>query len=424
MTQTTTIDTEAENLSNHTPMMQQYLRIKAQHPNTLVFYRMGDFYEMFFDDAKKAAQLLDITLTKRGQSAGAPIAMAGVPHHAVESYIVKLLRCGESVALCEQIGDPATSKGPVERKVVRIITPGTVTDEALLEERKDNLLVAVHALMPPRQQNLVYGIASLDVSSGRFIVLQVHTEEALLSELARLNPAELLFNEEWSLPASLKQRSGLCRRPPWHFDYSSARAALLAQFQVLDLQGFACEHLTVAIASAGALLHYVQDTQKSALPHIHSLCTENRSDSVELDAASRRHLELDYHPSGQLQYTLLGVLDKTATAMGSRCLRRWLNRPLRDQDRLKQRYACIASLLQANTYQTLQALLRQVGDIERISTRIALKTARPRDLIVLRDSLAMLPQLRQSLIATEQPALIQFHQTPNISLNAQPKMKI
>ncbi|MFZ2724686.1 MAG: DNA mismatch repair protein MutS [Methylococcaceae bacterium] len=401
---------DLENTASHTPMMQQYLRIKADYPDTLVFYRMGDFYEMFFEDAKKAAQLLDITLTKRGNSAGAPIAMAGVPYHAVEGYIAKLLRLGQSVALCEQIGDPATSKGPVERKVVRVITPGTVTDEALLEERKDNLLVAIHAFLPPRQSQVIYGIASLDVTSGRFMVQQVHSEEALLSELARLNPAELLFNEEWTLPTSLKSRSGLCRRPPWHFDYASARAILLEQFQVLDLQGFACEHLTVAIASAGALLKYVQDTQKSALPHIQSLRTENRSDSIELDAASRRHLELDYHPSGQLQYTLFGVLDKTATAMGSRCLRRWLNRPLRDQAQLKQRYDCIASLLNDKLYQTLQNELRQIGDIERISTRIALKTARPRDLIVLRDSLACLPQLRQTIATSEQVALIQFNE--------------
>lgn len=405
--------TEIDHLAAHTPMMQQYLRIKAEHPNTLVFYRMGDFYELFFDDAKKAAQLLDITLTKRGQSAGVPIAMAGVPHHAADSYIAKLLRYGESVALCEQIGDAATSKGPVERQVVRIITPGTVTDDALLEERKDNLLVAIHALTPPRQSLIIYGIASLDVASGRFIVLQVHSEDALLSEIARLNPAELVFSEEWHLPASLKQHGGLCRRAPWHFDYASARARLLTQFQVLDLQGFACEQLSVAITAAGALLHYVQETQKSALPHIHSLRTEQRGDSIELDAASRRHLELDYHPSGQLQYTLLGVLDKTVTAMGSRCLRRWLNRPLRDQAQLQQRYAAIASLLNHNAYQAVQNQLHQVGDIERISTRIALKTARPRDLCVLRDTLASLPELRRILAASEHAALIQF--TDNIS---------
>ncbi len=308
----------------HTPMMQQYLRIKADHPDTLVFYRMGDFYELFFDDAKKASQLLDITLTSRGQSAGLPIAMAGIPYHAAEAYLAKLLRNGESVAICEQIGDPATSKGPVERKVVRVVTPGTVTDEALLEDRKDNLLVALCSL------NHQHGIASLDLTSGRFVLQQLSTEDQLLSEIGRLNPAELLFSEDWPLPSALKQRSGLCRRPPWHFEPESARQLVLKQFNTHDLKGFGCENLPAAIAAAGALLQYVKDTQQSALPHIQGIRIESSDDSILLDAASRRNLELDTHPSGQMQYTLFGVLDKTATAMGSRCLRRWVNRPLRD----------------------------------------------------------------------------------------------
>ena len=383
-------------------MMQQYLRIKADHPDTLLFYRMGDFYELFFDDAKLASQLLDITLTSRGQSAGLPIPMAGIPYHSAEGYLAKLLKKGVSVAICEQIGNPATTKGPVERKVVRIVTPGTVTDEALLDDRKDNLLVAISSVANNDQQ---YGIASLDLTSGRFILQQVDSKDQLLSELGRLNPAELLFSEDWQLPTSLQARSGLCRRLPWHFDPESARQRILQQFNTLDLKGFGCESLSAAIAAAGALLLYVKETQQTALPHIQGICTENSDDSILLDASSRRNLELDYHPSGQLQYTLFGVLDKTSTTMGSRCLRRWINRPLRDAERLNDRYAGIENLLNDSLYQTLQNQLRQVGDIERISSRIALKSARPRDLLVLRSSLAVLPELQQSLATSNNPQL-------------------
>lgn len=386
----------------HTPMMRQYLRIKSNHPDTLVFYRMGDFYELFFDDAKKAAQLLDITLTSRGHSAGMPIAMAGIPYHAAEGYIARLLRQGESVAICEQIGDPATSKGPVERKVVRIVTPGTVTDEALLEDRKDNLLIAVCVL------NQQHGIATLDLTSGRFILQQIESEDQLLNEIGRLNPAELLFSEDWAVPAAIKQRSGLCRRPPWHFETESARQRVLKQFNAHDLKGFGCEHMPSAVAAAGALLQYVKDTQQSALPHIQGIRIENSDDSIVLDAASRRNLELDTHPSGQLQYTLFGVLDKTATAMGSRCLRRWINRPLRDHALLNDRYACVETLLNGQLYREVQTQLRQVGDIERISSRIALKSARPRDLLVLRNTLAVLPALQQVLAASDNAQLTQL----------------
>ena len=388
----------------HTPMMQQYLRIKSDHPDTLLFYRMGDFYELFFDDAKKASQLLDITLTSRGQSAGLPIPMAGIPYHAAEGYLARLLRNGESIAICEQIGDPATSKGPVERKVVRIVTPGTVTDEALLEDRKDNLLVAVCSF-PSSSPGTQQGIASLDLTSGRFVLQQVESEDQLLSELGRLNPAELLVSEDWPLPSNLQQRSGLCRRPPWHFEPESARQTILKQFNTLDLKGFGCDNLHAAIAAAGALLHYVKDTQQSALPHIQDIRTESSDDSILLDAASRRNLELDYHPSGQQQYTLFGVLDKTATAMGSRCLRRWINRPLRDHHLLNNRYACVDTLLTGNLYKDVQTHLRQVGDIERISSRIALKSARPRDLLVLRNTLAALPALQQTLATSDNPQL-------------------
>jgi DNA mismatch repair protein MutS len=383
----------------HTPMMQQYLRIKAQHPDTLLFYRMGDFYELFFDDAKKAAQLLDITLTARGQSNGFPIPMAGVPYHAAENYLARLLKLGESIAICEQIGDPATAKGPVERKVVRIVTPATVTDEALLEERRDNFLVAVSWLKS------TYGIACLDVTSGRFTLLEVQTTEQLFSEIERLNPAELLLSEESSDLAAFKNLSGLTKRPPWHFDYESAKQRLLQQFNVHDLKGYGCEQMLAGIAAAGCLLHYLKDTQQSALPHIQGITVENTSDALVLDAASRRNLELDRHPSGQIQYTLSGVLDKTTTAMGSRCLRRWINRPLRDHNILNKRYSCVESLLNQQLYQQIQDTLRHTGDIERISSRVALKSARPRDLVVLRHTLSVLPTLQEQIFSSENPQL-------------------
>ncbi len=383
--------------NQHTPMMQQYLRIKSQHPETLLFYRMGDFYELFFEDAKKAAELLDITLTSRGKSAGQPIPMAGLPYHAAEGYLARLIKQGESIAICEQIGDPATSKGPVERKVVRIVTPGTVTDEALLEDRKDNFLVAIFASL---QTN---GIACLDLSSGRFVLQEVKSEEQLLSELERLNPAELLTIEDFILPEQLKNYKGLSKRPPWHFEQESSTQLILKQFNILSLSGFGCEHLTSAICAAGCLLQYVKDTQQSALPHIQGISIEHVDDTIALDASSRRNLELDSHPSGQLQYTLFGVLDKTSTAMGSRCLRRWINRPLRSQIILKGRYSCINSFLHQQLYQQIQTNLRQVGDIERISSRIALKSARPRDLIVLRNTLEVLPQLQKQLKNTDNP---------------------
>ena len=387
--------TNKNSTNPHTPMMQQYLRIKSQHPDTLVFYRMGDFYELFFDDARKASELLDITLTARGKSNGEPIPMAGLPYHAAEGYVARLIKQGESIVFCEQVGDPATSKGPVERKVMRTITPGTVTDEALLEDRKDNFLVSISI------SSNTYGIACLDLTSGKFVLQEVKSEEQLLSEIERLNPAELLFSEDLLLPNALKQLSGLCKRPPWHFELESATQLILKQFKIHDLGGFGCQHLSIAICAAGCLLQYVKDTQQSALPHIQGISVEHTDDSIALDASSRKNLELDSHPSGQLKYTLFGVLDKSSTAMGSRCLRRWINRPLRSHIVLKGRYACISSFLQDQLYEGIQESLRQVGDIERISSRIALKSARPRDLIVLRNTLAILPTLQNQLADTD-----------------------
>lgn len=375
----------------HTPMMVQYHRIKGQHPDTLLFYRMGDFYELFFDDAKKAAHLLDITLTSRGSSAGNPIPMAGIPYHAADNYLAKLLRAGESVAICEQIGDPATSKGPVEREVVRIITPGTLTEDSFLDDSRDHLLVAIH------QQDDTLAIASLVLSSGQLRVETLDQSRDLASIIARLQPAECLVNEQMPLPQALKSRTGVTVRPPWHFDSASARQLLLNQFKIHDLNGFGLENLPLATGAIGCLLQYVKETQKQALPHLQGITVENSDTHISLDAASRRNLELDQHPSGDLRYTLFGVLNNTQTAMGSRHLRRWINLPLRCKTTLQHRYQAISSLLEASHYDALQHPLKKVGDIERISTRIALKSARPRDLITLRNTLAVLPEIQQLL---------------------------
>ena len=383
-------------LDAHTPMMRQYWRIKAQHPNRLLFYRMGDFYELFYEDAQKAARLIDLTLTKRGQSAGAPIPMAGIPYHAADNYIARLLKCGESIAICEQIGD-AASKGPMERQVVRIITPGTVTDEALLEERRDNWLAALYT------ENTRHGLAFLDVASGRFFVQETGDLGEALGEIERYAPAELLCREDTPLPAVLQHRMGFTRLPPWHFEPESARERLLKQFQTHDLHGFGVEGLFAAIGAAGALLYYVETTQRQALPYLRGLRVERRDEILLLDAASRRHLEIEQHPSGLTRHSLLGVLDETVTAMGSRCLRRWLQRPLRDPALLTRRFDALDALRQQRATDDLRDALRPIGDIERIGARIGLRTARPRDLVVLRDTLAALPRLRARLHTLDAP---------------------
>jgi len=380
-------------------MMQQYLRIKADYPHMLVFYRMGDFYELFYEDAEKAARLLDITLTARGKSAGQPIPMAGIPYHAAENYLARLIRQGESVAICEQVGDPAKSKGPVERKVVRIVTPGTVTDEALLEERQDNLLAALW------EGDGRYGLACLDLGSGRFSVQEADGVEALAGELERLKPAELLLEEDWPLPPGAPEIRGITRRPAWHFDLDSARQQLIRQFGTQDLSGFGVEDMDLALMAAGALLHYVKETQQAALPHITALRVESRDQALVIDAATRRNLELDQAQSGHKRHSLAGLLDQTATAMGSRLLRRWINRPLRDQAAIAARHDAIAAFLEQDRLDELQGTLRGVGDIERILARVALKTARPRDLATLRDSLARLPELQQALAGLESPLI-------------------
>ncbi|MDN4147599.1 DNA mismatch repair protein MutS [Pseudomonas tohonis] len=392
---------EAHNneLSDHTPMMQQYWRLKNQHPDQLMFYRMGDFYEIFYEDAKKAAKLLDITLTARGQSAGKSIPMAGIPFHSVEGYLAKLVKLGESVVICEQIGDPATSKGPVERQVVRIITPGTISDEALLDERRDNLIGAVLG------DERLFGLAVLDITSGRFSVQEIKGWENLLAELERMNPAELLIPDDWPQGLPAEKRRGVRRRAPWDFDRDSARKSLCQQFGVQDLKGFGCENLTLAIGAAGCLLGYAKETQRTALPHLRSLRHDRLDDTVILDGASRRNLELDINLAGGRDNTLQSVVDRCQTAMGSRLLSRWLNRPLRDRAVLEARQDSISCLLERFRFEGLQPQLKEIGDVERFLARIGLRNARPRDLARLRDALAALPELQQAMTGLEAPHL-------------------
>lgn len=385
---------------SHTPMMQQYLRLKAEHPDILLFYRMGDFYELFYDDAKRASQLLEISLTKRGASAGEPIPMAGVPYHAVESYLAKLVQLGESVAICEQIGDPALSKGPVERKVVRIVTPGTISDEALLQERHDNLLAAI--VQGPRG----FGYATLDISSGRFRLTEPGDTETMAAELQRTNPAELLYPEDFQAMSLIDQRRGLRRRPLWEFEIDTARQQLNLQFGTRDLNGFGVENAHLGLSAAGCLLQYVKDTQRTTLPHIRSLSMERQQDSIIMDAATRRNLEITQNLAGGTENTLAAVLDKTVTPMGSRMLKRWLHMPLRDARIINQRQASIAEL--QNLSETLQPVLRQVGDLERILARLALRTARPRDLARMRHAFQQLPELNQLLAEVESEQLKQL----------------
>jgi DNA mismatch repair protein MutS len=392
---------QADPNSNHTPVMQQYLRVKAQHPDTLLFYRMGDFYELFYDDARRAAALLDITLTTRGQSAGQPIPMAGVPVHAVESYLARLVRKGECVAICEQLGDPAKAKGPLERQVVRVVTPGTVTEAALLDERRETLLAAL------ARDAERFGLAWLDLAAGRFTLLQAEGAHALAAELERLKPAELLVPEEARPQAAALARNGTAvrMRPPWHFELASASRLLTDQLGTLDLKGFGVDELPLALAAAGALLQYVRDTQRSALPHIRALAVEERSEALILDAATRRNLELDASLTGHPEATLFAIIDRCTTAMGTRELRRWLNRPLRDAALLRTRYQALATLIDQRRFDVLGERLRAVGDIERVLARIALRSARPRDLAQLRTALGALPVLRRELAALDSPLL-------------------
>jgi DNA mismatch repair protein MutS len=384
--------------SPHTPMMQQYLRIKAEHPDTLMFYRMGDFYELFHEDARRAAELLDIALTTRGQSAGEPIAMAGVPVHAVEGYLARLLALGESVAICEQIGDPATSRGPVERKVTRVVTPGTVTDEALLDEHRETVLIAL------LRQGRDVGLAGLELAAGRFFCAQMDGDEALDAELERLQPAEVLMVNSDPMPARLARHPGVRRLEPWSFRRDAAERVLREHFAVGDLAGFGLDGAPLGVRAAGALLAYVHDTQRGAVPHVRGLQLEDRGTSLILDAATRRNLEITRSLAGSDANTLARVMDHTATAMGARLLRRWLHRPERARSVIARRQHVVGELIDAD-HRALRQCLRRVGDLERILARIALRSARPRDLAQLRSALAALPDLHAALAAVAAPRL-------------------
>ena len=387
-----------DSLQQHTPMMRQYLSIKAQYPDMLLFYRMGDFYELFHDDAEKASRLLGITLTRRGASNGEPIKMAGVPYHAAEQYLAKLTKLGEAVAICEQIGDPAKSKGPVERQVTRILTPGTLTDSALLDDTRDNLLLALCA------GEGVVGLARINLASGQFVLNEV-APGLLAQELERIAPAELLFADNFSHAAIDALKCPKKRLAPWQFDLDSAKQSLTKQFNTYDLDGYGCAGLSAAIAAAGALLDYVKHTQRTTLPHLASLTVEQSSSFIQLDAATRRNLEIDQTLRGENSPTLYSLLDATQTAMGTRLLRRWLHHPLRARKEIVARQEAVATLISAGGYQGLRQLLRAVGDIERMTARIALKSARPRDLSGLRESLRQLPLLQAELAGMQSTLL-------------------
>ncbi len=380
-----------------TPMMQQFSRIKAQHKNNLLFYRMGDFYELFFDDAKNAAAILGITLTARGKSDGEPIPMCGIPYHAADRYLAKLVEAGVSVAICEQIGDPATSKGPVERQVVRVITPGTVSDEALMDAGRENGLLAISRKAGGNSDDPGYGIALMNISSGRFVLSEVTNTQSLLDEIERIKPAEILIEDSLTSAHQLISHPAKQKCPSWEFDVQNAIKILTEHFNTRDLSAFDCMDVPAAIAAAGCLIQYARETQQSSLPHIQTLKVEHLSDSVILDAASRRNLEIDTNLTGGKTNTLLSVLDTTSTAMGSRLLSRWLNRPLRCHKALTSRQQITAALMENYHFEALRDLFKNFGDLERILARLGLRSARPRDLAVLRDSLFLLPELQEQL---------------------------
>ena len=367
-------------------MMQQYLRIKAEHPGMLLFYRMGDFYELFFADAERAAKLLDITLTARGASAGEPIKMAGVPHHAVEQYLAKLVKLGESVAICEQIGDPAAAKGPVERKVVRIVTPGTLTDAALLEDKRDNLLLAVSCA-----RNLL-GLAWLSLASGRLTAMETSPGN-LSAELERLRPSEILIADGSDATVLEGAASPVKRVPPWHFEVDAARRNLCRQFETHDLSGFGATELSAALGAANALLEYARVTQGAAISHVRAMRVEMPDALVRMDPATRRNLELTETIRGDAAPTLMSLMDTCATGMGSRLLRHVLHHPLTDRTLLRERHAALAALIESGLHDRLHTALRDCVDVERITARVALKSARPRDLSGLRDTLKSVPDL-------------------------------
>ncbi len=392
--------------------MQQYWSIKKEYPDLLLLYRMGDFYECFYDDAKLLSKHLDIVLTQRGHSAGDPIPMAGIPYHAADNYLAKLVSKGLSIAICEQIGEAFGNKGPMERKVTRILTPGTLTDESLLSEKRDNLLLALI------KHQKKYGLAFLDLASGRFHLNELDDVTTLKNELARLNPSEVLIPESFTDPDIMPLLSNPTKRPEWDFHLDIAEKILLKQLKVHSLASFGCEGFPAGIRAAGALILYAQHTQKNALPHIQKLTKESLDDYLMIDSVSRKHLEINSTVTGDTKQCLLSLIDLTQTAMGSRCLQRWLNRPLRKSAEVLRRQEAVRELLQKNQLQTLGDLLYKIGDIERILARVALKSARPRDLVHLKMALSILPALMNILKDNQVPLLqkIKEYLTPESAL--------
>jgi len=400
-----------DTLQPHTPMMQQYLRIKQAHAEHLLFYRMGDFYELFFEDAKIASELLDLTLTHRGQSAGHPVPMAGIPYHAADNYLAKLIRLGKTIAICEQSGDPTTCKGPVERQVVRILTPGSLTDEALLEEKQEYLMLAIF------KEDTSFGIAWLEFSSGRFHLSPIPNETVLKHEIERLRPSELLVPESFTEANSLGLKIPVQIRSATFFENTRAKTELMNHFnQFLDNPAetdpigllntlFTSPDYGPALSAAGSLLQYAKEIQKSTLLHIRDLILEDTVQTLKIEPTTRKNLELTQNLQGGRENTLLWVLDSTQTAMGSRLLARWIHQPLCSGQRLEDRLNAVAELKSTQRYLVLNDHLKTIGDVERILTRIALLTARPQDVVRLRRALTTLPMLQSSLSTINDPLI-------------------
>ena len=378
---------EPQTYENASPLLRQYAGIKQEFPDTLLLFRMGDFYELFFDDARRGSELLDIALTTRGRANGEPIPMAGVPHHSLETYLSRLVEQGESAAICEQLGDPAKSKGPVERGVVRVVTPGTLTDMELLSERRQCLLAAL------ARSGGRWGLAVAELSAGRLVLLEGEDDQSLEAELQRLQPAELLFSDselEEPVPTMAGRR---CRQPSWYFDAVAAERALCEFFSVRDLKGYGCADMKLAVGAAGCALQYMRHTQRQAMPILDGIQVQRLDDGLALDAATRRNLELDSSLAGDRQASLIGVIDTALTPMGGRRLGSWIHRPLRDVAEIKARHEAVSTLMKGEIWSPLRALLRDISDLERICGRIGLHSARPRDLVALRQALSKLPEI-------------------------------
>ncbi|MCF6808275.1 DNA mismatch repair protein MutS [Thiotrichales bacterium 19S9-12] len=401
------------NLENHTPMMQQYLTIKKDYPDMLLLYRMGDFYELFYDDAKKAAKLLDISLTKRGKSNGEDIAMAGVPYHSIDSYLSKLIHSGQSVAICEQVEDPKTAKGPVKREVVRIVTPGTVTEDSLLLPNQNNYLAAI-----VRYKNKM-GLAYIDITSSEFYVLETNDLSYLQAEVLKIDPKEIIICEDESIDQALNLNAIIKKRPQWDFNFKNALTNLKEQFQVDSLKAFDCEDKPSVIIAASALITYLKETQKRSLPHIQGLKVNYHNQNIMIDAHSQLNLELIKNTRGTTENTLLSIIDQTATVLGSRLLKRWITRPITDLNIIEKRHKIIHILTQESLYEKINQLLCQTSDIERIATRCVLGNASPRDLTSLRQTLTILPEIYQILSKKNTPyfdnILKQINQYPELS---------